>query len=107
MLILGNGSLFTKGGYALFDYDEMQKGEYNKKWCCNFTELFNWLGHSQRKGYYGWGGYGGNVFQWNSELNIGFAYCPLDCFYLDLATYKPSLMQKAANDVVMAKRGTI
>lgn len=32
-------------------------------------------GHG-RNGYYGWIGYGGSVFQWHPELNIGFAYTP-------------------------------
>ena len=27
-----------------------------------------------RKGYCGWGGYGGSVFQWHPQLKIGFAY---------------------------------
>ena len=40
---------FTEGGVAYFD-------------------------EGPRAGYYGWMGYGGSVFQWEPELNIGFAY---------------------------------
>jgi len=29
-----------------------------------------------RDGYYGWFGYGGSVFQWHPDLNIGFGYTP-------------------------------
>ena len=28
------------------------------------------------RGFYGWGGYGGSVFLWSPEHNIGFAYIP-------------------------------
>ena len=28
------------------------------------------------KQYYGWFGYGGSVFQWHPDLNIGFGYTP-------------------------------
>ena len=29
-------------------------------------------------GFYGWGGFGGSVWQWNPEMELSFAYVPLD-----------------------------
>ncbi|MDJ0879329.1 MAG: serine hydrolase domain-containing protein [Halieaceae bacterium] len=37
-----------------------------------------------REGFYGWMGYGGSVFQWHPELDIGFAFVPTSLHTLDL-----------------------
>lgn len=50
-------------------------------------------------------GYGGSIFQWNPELNIGFAYVPLDCIFGDYVNYKGSFLQQVASDCVIKKRG--
>ena len=38
-----------------------------------------------RDGYYGWFGYGGSVFQWHPDLNIGFGYTPNLLHWEDIA----------------------
>ncbi len=37
-----------------------------------------------REGFYGWMGYGGSIFQWHPELEIGFAFVPTSLHVLDL-----------------------
>ncbi len=37
-----------------------------------------------REGFYGWMGYGGSIFQWNPELDIGFSFVPTSLHVLDL-----------------------
>jgi len=37
-----------------------------------------------RAGFFGWMGFGGSVFQWHRELEIGFGYVPTSLFALDL-----------------------
>lgn len=48
-----------------------------------------------RKGYYGWMGYGGSIFQWQPEMNIGFSYVPLDIMTLDECDRKGACLQEA------------
>jgi len=37
-----------------------------------------------REGFYGWMGFGGSIFQWHPELDIGFAFVPTMLHSLDL-----------------------
>lgn len=46
-----------------------------------------------RDGFYGWMGFGGSVFQWNPELNIGFSYVPTLLNWVDLVNNKARLLQ--------------
>ena len=36
-----------------------------------------------REGFYGWMGFGGSIFQWHPELDIGFAFVPTSLHVLD------------------------
>ena len=36
-----------------------------------------------REGFYGWMGFGGSIFQWHPEQDIGFAFVPTSLHYLD------------------------
>jgi CubicO group peptidase (beta-lactamase class C family) len=36
-----------------------------------------------REGFYGWMGFGGSIFQWHPELDIGFAFVPTSLHALD------------------------
>ncbi len=37
-----------------------------------------------REGFYGWMGFGGSIFQWHPELEIGFAFVPTSLHVLDI-----------------------
>ena len=37
-----------------------------------------------REGFYGWMGFGGSIFQWHPEKEIGFAFVPTSLHWLDL-----------------------
>ena len=37
-----------------------------------------------REGFYGWMGFGGSIFQWHREHEIGFGYVPTSLHALDL-----------------------
>lgn len=48
-----------------------------------------------RDGYFGWFGYGGSVFQWHPDLNIGFGYTPTLLHWQDPFTnHKGRLLQQ-------------
>ncbi|MEP0202214.1 MAG: serine hydrolase domain-containing protein [Halioglobus sp.] len=36
-----------------------------------------------REGFYGWMGFGGSIFQWDPDRDIGFAFVPTSLHYLD------------------------
>lgn len=36
-----------------------------------------------REGFYGWMGFGGSIFQWHPQLDIGFAFVPSSLHTLD------------------------
>jgi len=63
----------------------------------NFTQggvnKFEEEGGAGRDGYFGWFGYGGSVFQWNPELQIGFAYTPTMMEWYDISNNKGRLLQ--------------
>ncbi len=46
-----------------------------------------------REGFYGWMGFGGSIFQWNPELDIGFAFVPTSLHYLDLLCERGKVYQ--------------
>ena len=37
----------------------------------------------ERRGFYGWMGFGGSIFQWHPQHKIGFAYVPTSLNTLD------------------------
>ena len=55
---------------------------------------------SRRRGYIGWGGYGGSVFQWDPELRIGFAYTPTLLLWYDQFNEKGALLQQEVTKCV-------
>jgi CubicO group peptidase (beta-lactamase class C family) len=46
-----------------------------------------------REGFYGWMGFGGSIFQWHPELDIGFAFVPTALHYLDLVNERGKCFQ--------------
>lgn len=97
---LGMRSIYTKGGVAEFDLDRVRatprhpwfKNQYYPDQCEEAVNL-------HRQGYFGTFGYGGAVFNWHPELQIGFAYIPCDLFLCDFFDLKGSLIQKAVVDI--------
>lgn len=63
---------FTQGGVNSFSTPNGQS--------TGLERAFN----QGREGFYGWMGLGGSVFQWQPELQIGFAYVPTSLHVLDL-----------------------
>ena len=55
---------------------------------------------SGRRGYIGWHGYGGSVFQWDPELRIGFAYTPSLLLWYELFNEKGALLQQEVTKCV-------
>ena len=47
-----------------------------------------------REGYVGWMGFGGSVFQWHRELEIGFGYVPTSLFAIDLFNERAKSYQR-------------
>ena len=46
-----------------------------------------------REGYYGWMGFGGSIFQWHPEQEIGFAFVPTALHVLDLLNERGKVYQ--------------
>ncbi len=44
----------------------------------------------------GWGGWGGSVFQWHPELEMGYSYVPTLLHWFDLFNGKSVRLQKVA-----------
>ncbi len=65
-------SNFTQGGVNLFTHQSPEASEID--------QAFN----NGRVGFYGWMGFGGSIFQWNPEREIGFAFVPTSLHVLDL-----------------------
>jgi len=64
--------------------------------------------HDDRKGYFGWMGYGGSAFQWHPELGIGFAYTctllfPISVFNAKAAEFQQEVSKCAKNLATNAK----
>jgi CubicO group peptidase (beta-lactamase class C family) len=47
--------------------------------CSGLERAFN----EGREGFYGWMGFGGSIFQWHPQLDIGFAFVPTSLHVLD------------------------
>ena len=63
----------------------------------NFTQggivKFEEENNSGRSGFFGWQGYGGSVFQWHPELQIGFGYVPTLLEWYSADNNKARLLQ--------------
>jgi len=79
-------SRFTKGGVNCFNAFE------------NMNPLESHGMYKNRDGYYGWFGFGGSVFQWHSELRIGFAFVPTCLQTLDLTNARGAALQQIVKE---------
>ena len=59
--------------------------------------------YEKREGFYGWYGFGGSVFQWQPELEIGFAFVPTLLFWSDIANNKAGQFQDIILKIVREK----
>lgn len=104
MLPDGMGTFYTAGGLAYFDYDELKKHPRNPFFGRGpVTAQIEYEQHFNRKGFYGWYGNGGSIFQWNPEQQVGFGYVPTLLFSLDLCNFRGSILQDLVSKCV-AKR---
>ena len=71
----------SRGGQATYGI-EME--EIRKSTAAHNKSLLETM-HTGREGYTGWMGYGGSVFNWHSELEIGFGYVPFNYIDIDLS----------------------
>lgn len=79
---MGIGStLFTQGGVALFAKPSWNGG------------VLDAALNVGREGFYGWMGFGGSIFQWHPELEIGFGYVPTSLNVLDLVNERGKVYQ--------------
>jgi len=74
-------NIFTQGGLAKFGP------------VTNETKVDRTF-YERRKGFYGWYGFGGSVFQWHPDLQIGFAYIPSLLSWIDMANNKGGKFQE-------------
>ena len=58
-----------------------------------------------RDGYYGWMGYGGSVFQWHPDLEIGFGYTTTLLAWYDLDNTRGAKLQAEVVKCVKKLRG--
>ncbi len=72
---------FTQGGVNLFT-------ECNRD-SSRLEHEFN----DGREGFYGWMGFGGSIFQWHPELDIGFAFVPTSLHVLDILNERGKVYQ--------------
>ncbi len=65
-------TIFTQGGVSEFRHADEHTNVYDKG--------FN----NGREGFYGWMGYGGSIFQWHPDHQIGLGYVPTSLYALDI-----------------------
>ena len=98
----GDRTCFSRGGVSVFGLENIRNVPRQYE-IGSLTDTFETHLQSNRSGWYGWLGFGGSVFQWHPELNIGFSYVPSDLFVSDLINYKSSFLQKAVVDACTEK----
>jgi CubicO group peptidase (beta-lactamase class C family) len=72
---------FTQGGVDSFT--ECEPG------CSRAERAFS----EGREGFYGWMGFGGSIFQWHPQLDIGFAFVPTSLHVLDFLNERGKVYQ--------------
>lgn len=86
---LGGLTLLTNKAWQALHSEATQATEHAGCWTLdtNFTQggVNKFEEKGGRDGYYGWFGYGGSVFQWHPDLNIGFGYTPNLLHWEDIA----------------------
>ncbi|MAT93575.1 MAG: esterase [Halioglobus sp.] len=58
-----------------------------------------------REGFYGWMGFGGSIFQWHPQREIGFAFVPTTLHSLDLLNERGKRYQAAVLNCIAAENG--
>ncbi len=53
-----------------------------------------------RENFVGWHGFGGSVFQWHPEHNIGFGFVPTQLAWYDFANKRGAELQQAVVNCV-------
>jgi hypothetical protein len=84
-------SMFSQGGVCFFDWEKLQKHNEDNKYSDIAQELASIADVKQaegqiyggREGFVGWMGFGGSVFQWHPEMEIGFGFVPFDYNWVD------------------------
>ena len=104
-MVGGVRTFFTQGGFSYFDLEAAKKEKLCPYWTTDFQDSVDFQLHDGRKGYFGWMGYGGSIFQWHPEMDIGFSYVPLDVFLTDASDRKGATLQGAMRDCVMNLEG--
>lgn len=61
--------------------------------------------NADREGFYGWMGFGGSIFQWHPELEIGFAFVPTALHVLDIVNERGKVYQAEVLRCVEGLRG--
>lgn len=56
--------------------------------------------HTGREGFIGWAGFGGSVFMWNPELEIGFGYVPFNFITGDMNNKRGATIQAVVLQIV-------
>lgn len=79
---------FTQGGVNKFFLED------------EASSSLNWYEDGKRDGFYGWMGFGGSVFQWNPQHQIGFAYVNKNAQATDILNGRGSLLQQSVLNVV-------
>ncbi|XP_071747483.1 esterase/beta-lactamase LipL [Lepeophtheirus salmonis] len=87
--LLGFSTRFTLGGVSQFTIEKSKNPD---------LEIVS----KNRDGFYGWMGFGGSVFQWEPEKEIGFAYVPTFLEWYDMLNTKGSVLQKTVVECVEA-----
>ena len=72
---------FTQGGLNRFSHKEAARGDLGR--------AFN----AGREGFYGWFGFGGSIFQWHPDQEIGFAFVPTSLHAIDLCNERGKVYQ--------------
>ena len=73
---------FTQGGLNYFSMEGADNNSVDRGM------------HKGREGFYGWMGAGGSIFQWNPDLEIGFAFVPTSLHIMDLFNERGKIYQE-------------
>ena len=72
---------FTQGGVNRFGSSPAARGDLGRAL------------NAGREGFYGWMGFGGSIFQWHPEHEIGFAFVPTSLHAIDLCNERGKVYQ--------------
>jgi len=61
-------TVFTKGGFCHFSYDEVVKGPLLKNTPHKYNDIFEKRYFNDKAGWYGWNGANGSLMQWHPEM---------------------------------------